>query len=110
MPAKSLLSSLALAAVALAATAGIADARTAGFSTVVQCTSLSGNITYAPGLAKKAQPVNAIVTGTLAGCSQNGAPVAGSGSFFAQLAGSAVNAQANNEAGTFVINWPAASG
>ena len=35
---------------------------------------------------------------------------AGSGTFFAQLSSPAASKTTNNETGTFVINWPAASG
>jgi len=104
---RSILTALALAAVASASLAGTAQA---GYSTVEQCTALSGTITYTPGLKATPGAVSAIVTGTLAGCSgQNGAQ-AGTGTFFAQLSSPAASKTVNNEAGTFVINWPAASG
>src|SRR3954452_11207062 len=104
---RSILTALALAAVASASLAGTAQA---GYSTVEQCTALSGTITNTPGLKAKPGAVNAIITGTLAGCSgQNGAQ-AGTGTFFAQLSSPAASKTVNNEAGTFVINWPAASG
>ena len=54
--------------------------------------------------------VTETITGTISGCSgQNGAQD-GSGTFFAQLSSPAASKTVNNQAGTFVINWPAASG
>jgi hypothetical protein len=98
---------LALAAVASASLAGTAQA---GYSTVQQCTSLSGTIHYAPALKSAAGAVTETITGTVSGCSgQNGAQP-GSGTFFAQLSSPAASKTVNNESGTFVINWPAASG
>ena len=104
---RSIVTALALAAVASASLAGTAQA---GYSTVQQCTSLSGTIHYSPSLKKAAGAVTETITGTISGCSgQNGAQ-AGSGTFFAQLSSPAASKTVNNEAGTFVINWPAASG
>jgi hypothetical protein len=104
---RSIITALALAAVASASLAGTAQA---GYSTVEQCTALSGTITYTPGLKAAPGAVNAIITGTLSGCSgQNGAQ-AGTGTFFAQLSSPAASKTVNNESGSFVINWPAASG
>ena len=104
---RSLLTALALAAVASASLAGTAQA---GYSTVEQCTSLSGSIHYTPSLKKAAGAVTETITGTISGCSgQNGAQ-AGTGTFFAQLSSPAASKTKNNESGTFVINWPAASG
>src|SRR4051812_9933466 len=104
---RSIVTALALAAVASASLAGTAQA---GYSTVEQCTALSGTITYTPGLKAKPGAVTAVIQGTIAGCSgQNGAQ-AGTGTFFAQLSSPAASKTVNNEAGTFVINWPAASG
>jgi len=104
---RALITAVALAAVASASLAGTAQA---GYSTVEQCTGVAGTITYTPGLKAKPHAMTAIVTGTLTGCSgQNGAQ-AGTGTFFAQLSSPNASATANNEAGTFVINWPAASG
>jgi hypothetical protein len=98
---------LALAAVASASLAGTAQA---GYSTVEQCTSLSGTVHYTPSLKKAAGAVTETITGTITGCSgQNGAQ-AGTGTFFAQLSSPAASKTTNNETGTFVINWPAASG
>jgi hypothetical protein len=104
---RSIITALALAAVASASLASTAQA---GYSTVEQCTSLAASITYTPGLKAKPGAVNAIITGTVSGCSgQNGAQ-AGTGTFFAQLSSPAASKTLNNEAGSFVINWPAASG
>jgi hypothetical protein len=104
---RSILTALALAAVASASLAGTAQA---GYSTVEQCTSLSGTIHYAPTLKKAPGAVTETITGTISGCSgQNGAQ-AGTGTFFAQLSSPAASRTANNESGTFVINWPASSG
>ena len=104
---RSIVTALALAAVASASLAGTAEA---GYSTVQQCTALSGTIHYTPSLKKAASAVTETITGTISGCSgQNGAQ-AGSGTFFAQLSSPAASKTANNESGTFVINWPAASG
>ena len=104
---RTIVTALALAAVASASIAGTAQA---GYSTVEQCTGVAGTINYTPGLKAKPQAVTATITGTLTGCSgQNGAQ-AGTGTFFAQLSSPAASRTANNESGTFVINWPAASG
>jgi hypothetical protein len=107
---RTILTSLAVAAVSLGSLAASADARVAGYSTVEQCTSLSGTITYTPGLVKNGHPVTAILNGTLNGCSGYGTAQAGSGSIVATLSAPNANAAANNETGSFVINWPAASG
>src|SRR4029079_5378815 len=97
------LTTLAVAAAALSALAASADAHTAGYSTVQQCTSLSGTITYTPGLVKNPKAMQTVISGTLdASSGQNGAQP-GTGSFFATLSGTA-SATANNQAGTFVIN------
>jgi hypothetical protein len=104
---RTIVTALALAAVASASLAGTAQA---GYSTVEQCTAVNGTIHYAPGLKNKAGAVTETITGTISGCSgQNGAQ-AGTGTFFAQLSSPAASKTVNNESGTFVINWPAASG
>jgi hypothetical protein len=104
---RTIVTALALAAVASASLAGTAQA---GYSTVQQCTALSGTIHYAPSLKNAPGAVSETITGTISGCSgQNGAQ-AGTGTFFAQLSSPAASKTANNESGTFVINWPAASG
>src|SRR3954451_6046550 len=104
----SIFSGLGLAvAVAAAAFTGTAHA---GYSTVEQCTAVSGTITYSPALQNTAKPVTAVVNATISGCSgQNGAQ-AGTGSFNATLSAPAASRTANNESGTFVVNWPVASG
>jgi hypothetical protein len=100
------LTALAVAGAALSVLAATADA---GYSTMEQCTSLSGTVTYSPGLVKNPKAVHAVITGTISGCSGLNGPQAGTGTFTATLSGNA-SASANNQAGTFVINWPAASG
>ena len=104
---RTIVTALALAAVASASIAGTAQA---GYSTVQQCTALNGSIHYTPSLKKAPGAVTETITGTISGCSgQNGAQ-AGTGTFFAQLTSPAASKTTNNESGTFVINWPAASG
>jgi hypothetical protein len=104
---RTIVTALSLAAVASAALAGTAQA---GYSTVEQCTALSGTIHYSPALKKAPGAVTETITGTISGCSgQNGAQ-AGEGTFFAQLSSPTASRTANNQTGTFVINWPAASG
>src|SRR3954451_684403 len=79
---KSMLASLAITAAALGASASPA---LAGYSTVAQCTTLSGTAHYAPGLKFKAKPMQETITGTISGCSVYGNPVAGDGTFTATL-------------------------
>jgi hypothetical protein len=104
---RTVLTALALAAVASASLAGTAQA---GYSTVEQCTSLSGSVHYAPALKNRAGAVTETVTGTISGCSGINGAQAGEGTFFAQLSAPAASRTSNNESGTFVINWPASSG
>jgi hypothetical protein len=100
------LASLVLAAAAaVSASAGTAQAAPAGYVVVARCSGLSGSVTYSPALRKKAKVVHETITGTLTGCSGQGMTLSGSGSFSASLTGSA-STLANNEHGTFVINWP----
>jgi hypothetical protein len=101
---------LALSAAALASLAGSVQAAHAGYSAVEQCTAVSGTITYTPGLKKAAKPVSAIVNATISGCSGLNGAQAGDGSFTATLAAPAASKTANTETGSYVINWPAASG
>jgi hypothetical protein len=94
-----------------AAQASTASNGVAGYVAIDTCTSVSGNITYVPGLrSTKVKTEQAILTGTTAGCSDifNGA-MAGTGTFTAILSGNASKA-AENFTGTFTINWPASSG
>jgi hypothetical protein len=109
---RNILTALALAAVASSAAVGTAQADVTpnGYVTVAQCTGLSGTAQYTPGLKYGAKAQHEIVTGTLTGCSVGGAPVAGIGAFSAVLSSPAASRTANNETGTFVINWPAAAG
>jgi hypothetical protein len=94
--------------------AGTASASTGqpnGFVVVTSCTSVQGKITYTPGLRTSVlKPVTAVLTGTVSGCSNifTGA-IAGTGQITAVLSGTA-DKNAENFAGTFTINWPAASG
>jgi hypothetical protein len=104
---RTIVTALALAAVASASLAGTAQA---GYSTVEQCTALNGTIHYSPGLKKRAGAVTETITGTISGCSGINGAQAGEGTFFAQLSSPAASKTHNNETGTFVINWPASSG
>jgi hypothetical protein len=95
---------------------GVAGASTAshaprGFVVIDTCTSVSGKITYTPGLRKAAlKQVSAVLTGTTAGCSDLfSGPESGTGTFTAVLSGKA-DLAAENFSGTFTINWPAGSG
>jgi hypothetical protein len=98
--------SLALAAASIAsAGAGTAQAAPSGFVVVAQCSSLSGTVTYSPALHKKTKLVHATITGTVSGCTAEGMTLSGSGTFSASLSGNA-RTLANDESGTFVINWP----
>jgi hypothetical protein len=108
---------LIIAAVAGTAVAGAlaggtaAHAATNGIIVREQCTGVTGQISYQPGLLSgKAQQVHAVLSSTTTGCSDafNGA-LGGSGSFTAVLTGKASLA-AENFSGTFTINWPASAG
>src|SRR5262249_38352111 len=108
---RSLITSFALAAVALGATSAVADAHTAGYATMQQCSGLNGTITYTPGLGKKPQVMQETIVVPPSGCTGSYATAqAGTGTFSATLTAPAANVAANNASGTFVINWPAASG
>lgn len=105
-----LTAALALSAAAIASLAGSVQAAHAGYSAVEQCTAVNGTITYTPGLKKAAKPVTAVVSATIAGCSGINGAQAGSGTFNATLSAPAASKTTNLETGTYVINWPAASG
>jgi hypothetical protein len=99
---------LGMGGVAHASTAG---SRINGWVVTDTCTSVSGKITYSPGLRKfTAKQQSAVLTGTTAGCSDifNG-PLSGTGQLTAVLSGKA-KLSAENFSGTFTINWPAGSG
>lgn len=78
-----------------------------GVVTVDSCTSVSGKITYSPGLRKLlARQTTGVLTGTTSGCSDSfSGSMPGNGSFTAVLSGKASLA-AENFGGTFTINWP----
>src|SRR4051812_38033293 len=100
------LASLALAAASIVSvSAGTAQAAPAGFVVVAQCSSLTGTVTYTPALHKRTKLIHETITGTVSGCSGEGMTLSGTGSFSASLSGNATTL-ANNESGTFVINWP----
>lgn len=78
-----------------------------GYVTIDSCTSVSGKITFTPGLRKTlVRRTTGVLTGTTSGCSSafTGA-MPGTGSFSAVLSGRASLA-AENFTGTFTINWP----
>jgi len=112
--ARRILVTTAVAGTALAGTLGgitAAHAATNGIIVREQCTGVTGQISYQPGLqSAKTQQVRAVLSSTLTGCSDafNGA-LGGSGSFTAVLTGKASLA-AENFSGTFTINWPASAG
>lgn len=88
-----------------------AHAATDGIVVREQCTGVTGQISYQPGLlSTRAQSVNAVLSATTTGCSDlfNGA-LGGSGSFTAALKGN-TSLAAENFSGTFTINWPATAG
>src|SRR4051794_2643539 len=110
---RKLITALALAAVATASFGATAhaDVHPDGYVTVEHCSNVSGTITYTPGLRKKAKAVHAIVQAQISGCvGSDGSPQAGTGTFTAQLSSPAASLGANNESGTFVINWPVGAG
>ena len=88
-----------------------AHAATNGIVVREQCTGVTGQISYTPGLlSTKTRPVNAALSATTTGCSDLFAgALAGSGSFTAALTGNASLA-AENFSGTFTVNWPATAG
>jgi hypothetical protein len=98
----------------LLGTAGLASASTGhtnGFVVDTSCTSVTGKVIYTPGLRTAVlKKVNAVMTGTVSGCSNIfTGPIGGSGTFTALLSGTA-DKNAENFGGTFTINWPAGSG
>jgi hypothetical protein len=90
---------------------GTAHASTNGYVVEQSCTNVAGTVHYTPGLIKKRpRQVEAVLTSTLAGCSNifSGAQ-SGTGTFTAVLSGSS-KLGAENFSGPFTIDWPASSG
>jgi hypothetical protein len=88
-----------------------AHAATDGIVVREQCTTVTGQISYKPGLlSTQTRSVAATLSATTSGCSDffDGA-LAGTGSFTAALKGNARLA-AENFSGTFMIDWPATAG
>jgi hypothetical protein len=101
----SLLGGLGAAGNALAAAPSVQHPD--AFVTVDSCSSVSGAISFSPGLRKTfARSTTAVLSGTTAGCSDafTGA-MPGNGSFTAILSGRASLAT-ENFTGTFTVNWP----
>jgi hypothetical protein len=99
----------AAAVTGVIAVAGASPAA-AAYSTVESCTGVSGKITYQPGLTKKVKKQQAVLVGTLTGCSSAySGPQDGNGTISAVLAGRS-KVGAVTETGTATINWPATSG
>jgi len=81
----------------------------AGWSSVESCTGLSGAIDWHPGLLNaQARTGQAVVTGTLAGCSGFNGAQAGAGTVSAVLSGTS-KVGSVVETGTLTVNWPAAA-
>jgi hypothetical protein len=81
-----------------------------GFSSVENCTGLSGSIDWHPGLLKTGvRTEGAVLTGTLTGCSGFNGAQAGTGTVTAVLSGKS-SAASIVETGTMTVNWPTASG
>lgn len=101
----SLFGGLAAAGNAVAATP--TTAHPDGYVAVDSCTTVSGKITYSPGLRKTLlRQTTGVLTGTTSGCSSAfTGPMSGTGSFTGVLSGKASLA-AENFTGTFTINWP----
>jgi hypothetical protein len=104
-----------LAATTAAAAAGMPRTATgsvapSGWVTVQQCTSVTGTITYSPGLTGTLTNQTVTLTATLSGCSNLNGAEAGSGTLTASLTGSASTASVLGLNGTATIDWPASSG
>ena len=100
--------SAAAATVATVAFIGATPA-SAGYSAVEYCTGLNGTITYSRGLTGTAKTQQAVLTGTLTGCSGYNGAQAGTGTITALLSG-ASKVGSVVETGNATINWPASSG
>jgi hypothetical protein len=104
----------AVAGTAMAGALAAGSAAHAATSSIIVregCTGVSGQTSFQPGLlSARARTVVAVLSSTTSGCTDiiNG-PQAGTGSFTAQLAGTA-SLGAENFTGTFTINWPASAG
>jgi hypothetical protein len=98
---------LTAAGAGIAAIAGTSAPAFASYSPVISCTSASGSASYSPGLTPTAKSVSETLTATLGGCSDllQGGTLAGTGSLFASLHGTA-STTSMTEQGTFVISWP----
>jgi hypothetical protein len=98
---KTRIASVAIAAVAATALAAqAAQAAPNGYVAVAQCSSLSGTISYHPGLAKKPHAATETISAQLAGCVGEGTPMNGTGTLFATLSAPAASKSANNQAGS----------
>jgi hypothetical protein len=98
---------LGVAGAGLAGAAAVGTPAYASYYPVISCSSASGVLSANPGLTPTAQPVAETLSASLGGCTDmlQGAPLAGTGSLFASLSGTA-STSAVNESGTFVISWP----
>lgn len=96
------------AAAAALAFAGVTPA-SASYSAVESCTGLTGTISYSPGLTSTAKTQQALLVGTLSGCSGTNGAQAGTGTVTAVLSGKS-KVGAVVETGPATINWPASSG
>jgi hypothetical protein len=98
------------ASLAGAGTAHAAGLHPAGYTSVESCTGVSGSISWTPGLlTTKARTEQAVLTGTLTGCSGYNGAQDGTGTVTAVLTGSSSLSSAT-ATGTMTINWPATSG
>jgi hypothetical protein len=95
----------------LGASAAHASTHPDGWAVIMNCTSVSGSVSYAPGMRdgvlknEKAQ-----LNGTTSGCSNIYAgALSGTGTITASLSGKS-DRKSENFSGTFTINWPASSG
>jgi hypothetical protein len=98
---------LSAAAAGVAAVAAGGAPAYASYSPVISCTSASGSASYSPGLTPTAKAVGETLSASLGGCSDllQGGALAGTGSLFASLSGTASTSSVS-EQGTFVVSWP----
>jgi hypothetical protein len=82
-----------------------------GWVTVESCTSVTGTISYQPGLTGTLTNQTVRLSATLSGCSSafTGAQP-GTGTLTATLSGAASTTSVVGLNGTFVLNWPTSSG
>jgi hypothetical protein len=81
-----------------------------GWAVIMNCTGVSGSVSYSPGLITgTARKETAALNGTTSGCSDiySGA-FSGTGTIFASLSGKS-SVKSENWTGTFTIDWPASS-